>query len=248
MILSRASKFIAVSMLLFTFSLSLDMISPLFHKQARSQSGMVTQTAQPLPKRLQGGLWKASLRTGETGSGIGLAMKPASVSFLPEGFTTFIDQVRNGDEYTVRGLFVADVLALEVVQQPENDSIYVSTRMSEATEFRNARRNGVIGLLAHNYLSGIEFYEIEEGQELWIVYGSGKVQRYRVTAIDQYQKLTPESVRSEFLDLSDGDRLNTAQVFNAHYQGENKVILQTCLERDGISNWGLTFWTAVPIN
>lgn len=158
----------------------------------------------------------------------------------------FAAEVENGDGKTVRGMFVEGTLALPVIQQPARNSAFVSSEWGLLTEFTSAHKNGVTGLLAHNFLSGGQFYSLDMGQEIWIVYGDGTLRRYRVQSIDQYQKLNPASLQSDLVQLSTGKKVSTSQVFNQFYKGEHRLTLQTCLEKDGISNWGLTFWTAVP--
>ena len=172
---------------------------------------------------------------------------PEPVELSPE-FQGFISKVINGRPDQVRGVYVDGVLSLEVVQQPENDAAYVSTEMNTATLFRSASRNGVTGLLAHNYLSGLLFYNLQLGQELRIVYGNGSFHRYTISEISGFQKLSPNSLQSELVDLANGEVVSTSQVFNRFYTGSPKVTLQTCLERNGISNWGLTFVVATPID
>jgi hypothetical protein len=166
------------------------------------------------------------------------------VIVLPEGLEDLIDQVRDGNPEMIRGVFIDGVLSLPVVQQPANDNGFVSSIYGQITEFQSARRNGITGLLAHNYLSGDLFYQVEVDQDIWLIYGDGSFLRYRVVDIQSFQKLTPSSMQSEFIDMANGSRLSTAQVFNRFYSGEHRLTLQTCLARGTLSNWGLTFWTA----
>lgn len=257
MVNARIHKLFTFSIFSMIFSVSFILdLSPLVDKTT-PQTGAGAVPAAALMKRSPVRHWKSSslsqggdamqsapkLRTGLAASG---ASQTADI--LPENFQGFVDSVENGNAREVRGVYVSGVFALPVIQQPDNDPIFVSSEWDEVTEFRNARRNGVTGLLAHNFLSGKDFYDIEVGQDLWIVLGNGELRRYRVSTIDQYQKITPESVQSELVDLGSGKRLTTAQVFNRHYSGGDKVTLQTCLEKDGLLNWGLSFWTAVPVN
>ncbi len=73
--------------------------------------------------------------------------------FLPS-FADFIRSVQSGEADVLRGVYVPNVLALPVVQQPENKPYSVSSHDGEATQFSVASRYGSIGLLAHNNLSG----------------------------------------------------------------------------------------------
>jgi hypothetical protein len=159
----------------------------------------------------------------------------------------FISRVENGQNLTVRGVYVPGFLALPVVQQPGGDSGYVSRKAETATQFQLAARNNVIGLLAHNYLSGNDFFRLSEGLQVMVVRGDGSIDRYRVTGVHELQKLSPGSNWSHYVDLKSGERLTTYQVFNQFYQGEHHLTFQTCLEKDGLETWGWRFVVAEPV-
>jgi hypothetical protein len=162
--------------------------------------------------------------------------------------SNFVSQVENGQSNTIRGVYVPGFLALPVVQQPSGNTGFVSGKPETVTQFQLAARYGVIGLLAHNYLSGQEFYSLIEGLKVVIVKGDGSRDRYRITAIKEYQKLTPGSNWSHYIDLDTGERLTTYQLFGQYYQGEHHLTFQTCLERNGLETWGLRFVVAEPTN
>lgn len=159
-------------------------------------------------------------------------------------FRSFIEEVLNGHLGEIRGVYVEGVLSLPVIQQPADQQTYVSIEARSTTQFHSAARNGVIGLLAHNFLAGGLFYKLQPGQEVWIVYGDGSLEDYQVTDISQYQKLAPDSLHSDLVDLATGQKLTTEQVYDRFYRGDHHVTFQTCLERNGTSNWGLTFVVA----
>jgi hypothetical protein len=161
---------------------------------------------------------------------------------------SFAASVYTGEAGVVRGVFIPGVLALPVTQQPTGDIAFVSDEDNMITEFQSARKNGITGLLAHNYLSGAAFYSIGMGQEVTIVYGDGKVRRYVVDRISQYQRLERSNLRSRFVDLSDSTSLSSDEVFTRYYRGAHRVTFQTCLARSGFSNWGLQFTQATPID
>jgi hypothetical protein len=160
----------------------------------------------------------------------------------------FIAEVFNGQANVVRGVYVEGVFSLPVFQQPEGDIAFVSERMGEITEFQSAARNSVTGLLAHNYLSGDLFYNLELGQEVIIVYGNGTIRRYLINDIQQFERLDRVDLRSSFVELDTGRTLTSDEVFARFYRGPHKVTFQTCLKRYGISNWGLTFTSAIPLD
>lgn len=163
-------------------------------------------------------------------------------------FRRFIRLVSDGQADTVRGLFVTGTMALTVVQQPTNDWTFVSAELGNATQFQNASKNGVIGLLAHNYLSGRSFYRLKQGDQLGVVYGDGAVKYYQVAGMYRYQKIDPADMSSSLVDLSNGVVVSSGQVFERFYSGVDHLTLQTCLEKDGLSTWGLYFVVALPVN
>jgi hypothetical protein len=159
----------------------------------------------------------------------------------------FIDQVSGGRPGTeLSGVHVPGILALRVIQQPQNDPTFVSQDWGIATQFENAADYGVTGLLAHNYLSGELFYKLDLGQDINLVYRNGSTRRYQVTEVESYQKLDPSSLSSDLVELRSGKRFTTNQVFRRFYAGGDHVTFQTCLAGEGISNWGLVFIVARP--
>ncbi len=159
----------------------------------------------------------------------------------------FVARVENGQNNTVRGVYIPGFFALPVVQQPGGNTGFVSGKPETVTQFQLAARYNVLGFLAHNYLSGKEFFRLIEGLQVVVVKGDGSFDRYRISAIDEYQKVTPGSNWSHYIDLETGERLTTYQVFGQYYQGANHLTFQTCLARDGIETWGLRFIVAEPI-
>lgn len=160
-------------------------------------------------------------------------------------FTTWIE---NGEARTIRGVYIPGFLALPVVQQPSGNLGFVSQKPGTVTQFQLAARNDVIGLLAHNFLSGKEFYQLFKGLQVMIILGDRSVNQYRITEVRKFQKLSPGSNWSHYIDLDSGEILTTYQVFNQFYQGEHHLTFQTCLEKDGLETWGLLFIVAKPIN
>lgn len=159
----------------------------------------------------------------------------------------FVKNVSDGQNDVVRGVYAPGIFALPVIQQPKNRATYVSNKRARITQFSKAAENGVVGLLAHNYLSGALFYGLKPGQEVIVVSGDGRLQTYRVIGIRQYQKLSPSDPHSPYLDLRSGQTFSAAQIFEEYYQGKPHLVFQTCLESQGILNWGLTFITAEPV-
>jgi len=143
---------------------------------------------------------------------------------------------------------VSGLFSLPIMQQPENNPIYVANKSNILTQFQRATQNGVTGLLAHNFLSGREFSRLKIGQEISVTYTDHIVRNYRVSSIYHYQKLDPSDLFSDLIDLHSGRELSSSEVFNRFYRGRHHVTLQTCLEEDGRLDWGLLFVVALPTN
>ena len=161
-------------------------------------------------------------------------------------FAEFSKSVQNGDANALRGVYVPNVMALPIVQQPYNNAGYVSNNNGEATQFRMASQFGNIGLLAHNHLSGASFFQLEVGQEIRLIYGDGRVEYFVVAEVLQYQALQPNSPYSSFSSLSKDETLSAENMFKRVYFGDRHLTFQTCIAKDGEASWGRLFVIAVP--
>ena len=181
-----------------------------------------------------------------------LFVHPAPALALENGGTTlptfveFAKAVQNSEATVLRGVYVPDVLALPIIQQPTGNAGYVSSKLGEVTQFGMAAQFGNIGLLAHNHLSGSSFSQLAIGQEVRLVYGNGKVEYFVITEILQYQALQPTSPYSPFHNLNKDETLTAEQMFKRVYFGDRHVTFQTCIAKDGSSSWGRLFVIAVP--
>lgn len=161
-------------------------------------------------------------------------------------FASFNISVQNGEADVVRGVYVQDVLALPVVQQPVDNPYYVSSHNGEATQFSMAAQYGNVGLLAHNTLSGSLFSQLATGQEVRLVYGDGRVEYFVVAQILHFQALDPKSTSSSFRNLDADETLTAGEMFNRAYVGERHLIFQTCIAVGGNLSWGRLFVLAMP--
>jgi hypothetical protein len=183
---------------------------------------------------------------------ISLVFNPISAGALGNGeatipsFTEFSKSVQNNKANVLRGVYVSDVLAFPVIQQPTGNASYVSFTDGELTQFRMASQFGNVGLLAHNNLSGKFFSQLAVGQDVRLVYGDGKVEYFVITKVMQYQALQPTSPYSSFRDLSNNENLTAEQMFNEVYRGDRHVTFQTCIEANGNLSWGRLFVIAIP--
>jgi len=161
-------------------------------------------------------------------------------------FTDFSQTVQNGEADVLRGVYVANALALPVVQQPYGSPGYVSTYEGQLTQFSMASQFGNVRLLAHNHLAGKSFSQLAVGQDVRLVYGNGKVEYFVITEILQYQALQPTSVQSAFRDLTTDETIPAEQLFKRVYTGDRHVTFQTCIEENGNLSWGRLFIVATP--
>jgi hypothetical protein len=162
------------------------------------------------------------------------------------GFADFSRSVQNGDADALRGVYVPKILALPIVQQPEDHPYYVSNHDGEATEFSLAAQYGNIGLLAHNTLSGRFFSQLSVGQTVSLVYGDGRVEKFVITKLLRFQASNPESVSSPFRNLDRNETLSSGEMFSRVYAGERHLVFQTCIEANGNASWGRLFVVALP--
>lgn len=180
-----------------------------------------------------------------------LLLNPISVlamgnnTTLPS-FADFSKTVQNGQAGVLRGVYVPNVLALPVIQQPSGNAGYVSNNDGEATQFRMASQFGNVGLLAHNHLSGTLFSGLAVGQEIILVYGDGHTEHFVVKEVLKYQALQPNSPYSSFKNTNKDEVLSAEQMFKRVYFGDRHVTFQTCIEAEGNLSWGRLFVIAIP--
>jgi hypothetical protein len=176
-----------------------------------------------------------------------IATKAIGESGILPAFADFAKSVQNGDVKALRGVYVDDVLALPIVQQPSGSSAFVSNNDGEITQFGMASQYGNIGLLAHNHLSGKSFAELAVGKQVRLVYGDGRIESFMITEVLRYQALQPTSPYSSFRSLDKTEETLTAeQMFKRVYLGDRHITFQTCIEAYGNLSWGRLFVIAVP--
>lgn len=166
----------------------------------------------------------------------------ASLPLLDE----FVGQVTNGQAGELRGIYIPDILATRVVQQPAKNYEFVSPRQNTVTEFGLASQFGSTGLLAHNYLAGERFFLLKENQKFYLIYGDGQVSAFVVTEILRYKALQPTSTSSKFVGLENDDLLTASELFSKVYNRKGEVVFQTCIEAEGNLLWGRLFVIAEP--
>ena len=164
----------------------------------------------------------------------------AETPVLPD-LTAFVLSVENGHSNTLRGVYVDGIFALPVIQQPSTDAFYISKLADGLTQFSLAARYGNIGLLAHDYLSGQYFPQLTLGKRVFLVYGKGQIETFRITNVYRYRAIDPYDTTSNFIGLDTNQYLTDYQVFSKVYVGTEHVTFQTCIEQDGNLSWGRLF-------
>jgi hypothetical protein len=162
----------------------------------------------------------------------------------------FAAPLLNGISEDVVGVFLPGLFALPVMQQPKDQPAYVSSANDLLTQFSLPKQYNTVGLLAHNYLSGSLFYDIDFDQTVVVINGDGSTQQYRIERIERFQALNPTSPYSSFVDQADpsGKVLTSAELFSRIYTVKNKLIFQTCIDAEGDPSWGRIFIIAKPID
>ncbi|MDK2980544.1 MAG: hypothetical protein PWQ55_891 [Chloroflexota bacterium] len=171
----------------------------------------------------------------------------ATPDWLPI-FDQFIADVKTGEAGRVVGIWVEGVLALEVVYQPATNPGYVSTDDEIATYFLYPwQKAGNHGLLAHNYLAGRYFFNLQVGDIISLVWGDGNYEDFEITQIKDFQALQPDNPYSNFIDLDSGEQLTVNNVFLEVYMGDYHTTLQTCIAQGNETEWGRQFVLAPPL-
>lgn len=160
----------------------------------------------------------------------------------------FKQNMKNENINEVRGVYAHEKLQLSVVKQPSGQVGYISSDHGTATLFSQAELFDAIGLLAHNYLSGDDFFNLVLGDEIQLIYGDGTHQEFIVKEIHRYEAVDPNNIRSKFIDLFTGEKLNAPELVTRMYGTEGNLTLQTCIEKDGNQEWGRLFVVAEPVS
>jgi len=171
----------------------------------------------------------------------------ATADWLPI-FDQFVEDMKNGNADQIVGIWVENILALRVVYQPASDPGYVSTNDDEVTYFLYPwQKAGNHGLLAHNYLAGRYFFNLNVGDIITLVFGDGDYMDFEITEIKEFQALQPDNPYGNFIDLESGEQLTVNNVFIEVYMGDFHTTLQTCIASGIESEWGRQFVLAPPL-
>jgi hypothetical protein len=187
--------------------------------------------------------FSANLQKDRAGAEAAVAIEIQAIASLND----FVASVSNGKASQVTGIYVDGLFSFPVVSQPSSDPSYVSATPDQVTQFGLAAKYGSQAFLAHNYLAGATFSELAGGQTVTLVYGDGTTESFMITKVLSFQALSPDSTQSSFVDLESGEKLSASSLFHTVYNNSNAVVLQTCIDNEGISTWGRLFVVAVPM-
>lgn len=148
----------------------------------------------------------------------------------------------------ISGLYLGGNHYIRVISQPAGRPDFISDISGVATRFQLPSRYGNIGLIAHNYLSGKHFMELKQGDLIHVLDGFGHSNCYRVNSFRRLQALQPRSPHSDFIDLDSHELLSASGVFQQVYTGKHRVVLQTCIQKGDIREWGRFFVITEPVN
>lgn len=239
-------------------------IQPSFEKNitvhAQALSG-ASEPAAPIAITNNAGAGAAILKDsrGNLIGGLFTSAAPAPLDTSSEsaaypGLVEFAASVVNGQAEDVVGVYIRDIMALPVTQQPEGQTDFVAAEHNLLTQFATPKKYGTVGLLAHNYLSGSRFTQLIPDTEIILIFGGGRIERFRVQRVENYQALDPNSPFSDFIDLastppagSTPPVLTSSDLFRKLYTTSGSLILQTCIEAAGEPTWGRMFVIAVPL-
>lgn len=181
--------------------------------------------------------------TGSAPGSVGRDVEEVVIPSLEE----FVDKVSTGDPELMVGIYSEGLFADVITHQPSGNFGYVDAKPGDVTLFHLAAENKTLGLLAHNYLAGHDFFKLEVGDEIHLILGDGKTLPFRVHELHQFQALQPNDAHSQFLNLETGEKEDSSQVFQEMYDREYQMVLQTCIDKDGNSEWGRLFVISEPI-
>lgn len=160
----------------------------------------------------------------------------------------FISQVMNGNSEQVTGIWLPNLTGLMVEEQPAGKSGFVSDQPDKVTHFQLAADFGSIGLLAHSYLAGAFFNDLELDQTIIIIYGDGSTDKYKITEIRQYQALDPDNALTNFAAIDNGGKkISQEDLFYEIYNHPGRLILQTCILFNNDNQWGRKFIIATKV-
>jgi hypothetical protein len=105
-----------------------------------------------------------------------------------------------------------------------------------------------VGLLAHNFLAGAQFFNLQLNQQIILVLGDGSQEYYKIDDIQSYQALSPTNPYSNFISPDGQRNLSSEKVFRQVYAKGNQLVFQTCIQKGNEDSWGRLFVIADKVD
>ena len=150
----------------------------------------------------------------------------------PPSLEEFRRSVMNGRPDQLSGIWVEDVLAFRVQQGLTSQAPAVKDTLSI---YNWAWKNGVVGLLIHNYRGGTQLYQLNPGVQIAANYGNGGVDWY-LSRGDTWFESRRSSSAGPFRIWSCEDcafDVSSRDLRKRHYAGNHRLAFQTCVTAEG---------------
>lgn len=133
-----------------------------------------------------------------------------------------------------------------ILRQPPNQPGWITNQIGQVNTFRLAMEHGCLGILAHNYLAGQHFKDIQPNQIVEIIYDDDWIKLYEITAIHRFRATRPNSPYSSFVSIEkDGvasELIKYNRLFDRMYASNTgKLVMQTCIALGDNPTWGRLF-------
>ena len=146
-------------------------------------------------------------------------------------------------------IILPDLPPIPVTAQPKGRDNWVSNNRDELTQFDQVwRAFQSYGMLAHSYGAGKHFNNLKPGDIIKYVttmpYRGKEIpnhKEFKVKEIRQFQAAEPNNVHSPFLDLATNKQYSANDLSKEVYGKKGRMVLQTCIEKDGEKGWGRKF-------
>jgi len=106
----------------------------------------------------------------------------------------------------------------------------------------------IVGLLAHNFLAGAQFFNLQLNQQIILVLGDGSLEYYKVSDIQTYQALSPTNPYSNFISPDGQKTLSSEEVYKQVYEKGNQLVFQNCIQKGNDDSWGRLFGLADKVD
>lgn len=158
-----------------------------------------------------------------------------------------IARVTNGNADQVVGSYIPDLLAAEVLQQPEDQPDWISPDAGTLTQYRAASQLGNLGLLASKDSAAALFDQMAAGLPVTIIQGDGSLREYSIAGILTFQAIDPTDPNSDYLIQPVGVHVPYSELLNCIYGGEEHLVFESTIDKPDVPNWGKLFVVAFPV-